>query len=449
MGIEKKRIARIGLLTLAMGLGMTAVILTASGLSTVAAAGQVDLTLDMQAPAHVAAGSTFVVRIGYFNFGTEVAPDAWVTATLPAGTQFITATNRWGAPLPPDATDDNVLTWYFVRPLCQWPADACCGHVLITLQPDETLPEGKLLTTTATIATTGVESDTTNNTASVTSVVCDMTGSTKQVQAQHVMPGDALTYTITISLAHRSGGGMNGRWVTLTDTLPFSHQVRFLGWSGTLTGTQTDGHKLRWQGQVRAGQPLTLQYRLGVEGVITPGTVITNVAGLGWGGGHMQLGPVTTVVTLPHGTLALGANQGGQLRHQYGVTLSVPPGAVTDTTRFQFRPLFTDTRPISPPGGLLFAHRAFEMTAFRFGEHVRQFNQPLTITVNYTDTDAIGLKRETLRLWTRTGPSEPWAMMDEPARVMSGALTFTTTHFSQFALFGEAKHHVYLPLILQ
>ena len=207
---------------------------------------------------------------------------------------------------------------------------------------------------------------------------------------------------------------------------------------------------LRWQGHVQAGEPLTLQYRLGVEGVVTHGTVITNVAMLGWGGQHMQLGPVTTVVTLPHGMLALGANQGGQLHHQYGLTLTVPPGALTDTTRFQARPLFTDTRPITnPPGGLLFANRAFEMAAFSFGEPVGQFNRPLTITMNYTDTDVAGLKRETLRLWTRTGPVESWAMLGEPARVMSGSLTFTTTHLSQFALFGEAKHHIYLPIIVR
>jgi hypothetical protein len=122
---------------------------------------------------------------------------------------------------------------------------------------------------------------------------------------------------------------------------------------------------------------------------------------------------------------------------------------VTDTTRFQFRPLFTDTHPVSPPGGLLFAHRAFELTAFRFGEHVRQFNRPLTITVNYTDTAVTGLKRETLRLWTRSGPGERWAMLGEPARVMSGALAFTTTHFTQFALFGEGKHRAYLPIVIR
>jgi hypothetical protein len=429
-------------------IGVTAAALTAAGVSSAADAGQVDLTLDMMAPAHIAADSTYVVRIGYYNFGTALAPEVWVTATLPTGTQLVTATDRWGAPLPPDVTAGNDLTWYFFQPSCHMPADASCGHVLLTLQTDETLPEGEVLTTTATIATTAVESDTTNNTASVTSVVCDMAGSTKQVQARQVMPGDVLTYTIRIDMAQRPSMGTNTRRTTLTDTLPFSHQVRFLGWRGTLTGTQIDGHRLHWQGQVHAGHPLTLQYRLGVEGVVTPGTILTNVAMLGWGGRHMQLGPVTTVVTLPHGTLALGPHQGGELRHAHGVTLTVPPGAVTDTTRFQFRPLFTDTRPVTPPGGLLFAHRAFEINAFRFGESVRQFNRPLTITVNYTDADVSGLKRETLRLWTRSGPEGPWAMLGEPARVMSGTLAFTTTHFSQFALFGEGEK-VYLPLAVR
>jgi uncharacterized repeat protein (TIGR01451 family) len=440
-----KRMTRIGLLALAMGLGIAAVVLTTVSFSAAATTGEVDLTVDVQAPEHVAVDSPYMVRIVYYNFGTQIAPDARVTATLPAATQFITATDRWGDPLPPDVTNGNELTWYFIRPLCKMPADACCGHILITLQPDETLlEEGDILTTTATVATTGTEPNTTNNTVSVASVVYYMAGSAKQAHARYVMPGDVLTYTIQVAYQ----GGANRRQVTLTDTLPPTYQARYLGWSGTLTGTEVDGHELRWQGWVYSGEPRTLQYRLGVEGDVPPGTVITNVAMLGWPGHHMQLGPVTTVVTLPHGTLALGPNQGGQLQHQYGVTLDVPPGAVTDTTRFQLGPLFTDTQPI-PPGGLLFAHRAFEMNAWRFGEQVRQFNRPLTITVNYTDADVAGLKRETLRLWTRSDPEGPWAMLGEPARVMSGALTFTTTHFSQFALFGEAKSKVYLPLVIR
>ena len=60
-----------------------------------------------------------------------------------------------------------------------------------------------------------------------------------------------------------------------------------------------------------------------------------------------------------------------------------------------------------------------------------------------------GLKLETLRLWARSGPEGPWSMLGEPARVMSGTMAFTTTHFSQFALFGEAKYPIYLPLVVR
>jgi hypothetical protein len=438
-------------LVLATGLGLMAVALTATGLATTLAAGPVDLVLDMRAPAHVAPDSTFVVNIAYANVGTGDAPDVRVTATLPDGVQFVTATDRLGAPLPPGSINDNVLEWN-VGPL---PAHSCCGHILITEKASSSLIEGTALTNTASITTTAVESNTVNNTASAVSIVCEMAGSVKQVHAGEVMPGDVLTYTIVISRARRSSGPMDSAplYVRLTDTLPFSHQVRFLGWTSDVTGTH-EGQMLRWQGQVRAGEPLTLQYRLGVDGVITPGAVLTNIAHLGWTMGHMQLGPVTTVVTLPHYARMIGPN-GDEWRHAHGVTLTVPPGAVTETTRFQFQPLFTGTQPVpgpqpvAGPPGMLFAHRAFELTAFRWGEGVHQFGQPLTITVHFSDTDVTGLKRETLRLWYRNGPGEPWATLGEPARVMSGALAFTTTHLSQFALFAEGKHRTYLPVVIR
>jgi uncharacterized repeat protein (TIGR01451 family) len=445
-----KKGARTASLVAVLSLGILVVLLMLSSLSTSAASGEIDLAIDLEAPAHVAAGSTFLVNVAYYNLGTEPAPNAQVTATLPVGTQFITSTDRGGVPLPPDVVDGNTLSWYFEGPDYGTPPGACCGHILLTLQADEDLSEGTALTTTASITTTAVESDTTNNEASVVSVVCAMAGSGKQVNARYAMPGDVLTYTINISRAHQYGGnpdGDQGDWVTLTDTLPFSHQVRFLGWNGTVTGTVHDGQMLMWQGRVQAGEQVQLQYRLGVEGVVTPGTTISNTAMLRWRQRLMQLGPVTTVITLPHGALALGPNQYGEVTHRYGVTLTVPPGAVSDTTRFQLGPLFTDTRPTDPPPGLMFANRAFEMNAFRFGYQVRQFNQPLTVTLRFSDTNAPRLERETLRLWTRSGPEGPWAMLGEPVRVMSGALAFTTTHLSQFALFGRGEYQIYLPLI--
>ena len=69
--------------------------------------------------------------------------------------------------------------------------------------------------------------------------------------------------------------------------------------------------------------------------------------------------------------------------------------------------------------------------------------------MNYTDTDITGLKPKTVRLWTRTEPSRTWTMLGEPAQVMSQVMVFTTTHFSQFALFGESKYRAYLPVVLR
>jgi len=441
-----KNVARSASFVAVLGLGIMVVLLMSSTLPTLAADGDVDLTVELKAPAHVAAGSTFLVNVAYYNLGTEAAPDVQVTATLPTETQFVTATDRWGAPLPPDVIDGNTLTWNFEGPDCCKPLSASCGHILLTLQVDENVPEGTELTTSASVSTTAVESDTTNNESSVVSLVCAMAGSSKQVQARSAMPGDVLTYTITISRAQQSGG-TSGPWVTLSDTLPFSHQVRFLGWNGTVTGTVHDGQRLTWEGKVQAGEQVQLQYRLGVEGVVTPGTTLSNTAMLRWGAQQMQLGPITTVVTLPHGALALGPNQAGEVAHRYGVTLTVPPGAVSDTTRFQLGPLFTDTQPSNAPARLIFANRGFEVNAVRFGHQVTQFNGPLTITLSFTGSDVAGLKRETLRLWTRSGPEGPWAMWGEPARVMSRTMAFTTTHLSQFALFGRGEYETFLPLI--
>ena len=443
-----KTVARSAALAAVLGLGILVMLLMSSNLSPSAADGNVDLTVELEAPAHVASGSIFLVRIAYYNLGSQRPPDAQVAVTLPAETQLIISTDRWGDPLPADGIDGNTLTWDVERPSCWTPLNACCGHILLTLQAEEGLAEGTALTTTASVTTTAVESDTTNNESSVVSLIGAMAGSTKQVQARLAMPAEVLTYTITISRDQQPGESA-GQWVTLTDTLPFSHQVRFLGWSGTVTGTVHDGQMLTWEGKVQAGKEVQLQYRLGVEGVVTPGTTLSNTALLRWGEQQMQLGPITTAVTLPHGALALGPNQPGEVAHRYGVTLTVPPGAVTDTTRFQLGPLFTDTQPSNAPARLIFANRGFEVNAVRFGHQVTQFNGPLTITLRFTDTDVAGLKRETLRLWTRSDPEGPWAMLGEPARVMSRTMAFTTTHLSQFALFGRGQYETFLPVIMR
>jgi hypothetical protein len=435
--IAMNRILKAGRFGVILSLSMVMVVLTVLGVRSAAATSEADLAIFLSAPDHVRSDAEYVVNLRYDNFGAVDAPDAQVSALLPAGTQFVTATNQAGAAVIPTAVTSQTVVW----DVGQVPAGVCCRHIFITLMTAADLAERAPLTLTATIVTTAAESNLSNNIAEVSSAICDMAGSGKRANTDEALPGDVLTYTLQFQYQQRAGEP-NQRRIDMTDTLPMSQLARFLGWSGELTGTQHPSRVLSWQGQVHGGESLFLQYRLGVELDVLPGTIITNSAHLRWNNGEMQLGPVTTVVTMPHYAHLFGPN-GGNWAQQSGVTLTVPPQAVTETTRFQFRAM-SNTEVISGPPGRLYAQRAFELTAFRFGE-VHQFGQPLTIAVQYSGTEMSGLKPETLRLWYRNHAGEPWAQLGEPVRVMSGTLEFTTTHLTEFALFAEGAYRLYLP----
>jgi hypothetical protein len=405
-------------------LGLAAVVVLLSALA-VSAAATVDLMIRGMAPTQVDVDSTYVINVSFANKGGVSAPDNWVRVTLPEATQFIAATYIGGAPRPPDEIDGQVLTWH-PSPLV---ADSTWSHILIEVSTAADLEEGTALDVLAEIGGSAPEDDMSNNSATITSVVQEMGGSQKRVHVRTVMPADVLEYTITIEVPEEDGR----QWVTMIDELPLQTQVRFLGWDGTPQGELIDGYRLRWEGWVDPGEPVQLRYRLGVEADVPPGTGLENVATVEWHGHREQLGPVVSEVEVPYGVLGVGPEQGGQIEHNCGATLTVPPGAVHESTRFEVGPLDGE---VTPPAGWQYANRAFTVNAFRFGEPVRQFDAPLTIAVEFSDEDVVGLNRESLRLWTREGLDGPWAMMDEPVRAGERMLVHTTTHLSEFALFG-------------
>jgi hypothetical protein len=438
-----KKILRKGFQTSALAAMMVVFMgLLVAGFASAAEA-EVDLSVTIGVPEHVAPGAQFTVNLAYSNLGETASPeDTFVMVKLPDGIQYVASIDQAGQPLEPEVVGSNQLTWQ-VGSLA---AGSCCKHIWITLAVASDLPEGQELEVQAEVGSSAAETLTDNNIASDIGTVCDMAGSTKQVQAGQVQPGDVLTYTIQLRLAQRSGpAAIQQRTVTLEDTLPLQSQLRFLGWVGPITG-DWDGHTLRWQGQVRAGEPLTLQFRAGVEGDVPTGTVITNTARLSWAGMQMRLGPAETTVTVSPEAKMIGPT-GYHWQHANGVSISVPPGAVAETTRFEYHPLFTEAAPPEVPYAYLFAHRAFELNAFHFGE-LNQFEQPITLTLRLQAQELAGFKANTLRLWYRNGPGEPWVMLGEPVWLSDDTLSFTSSHFTQFALFGLGQHQVYLPSIV-
>ncbi len=424
---------------------VTMVLVAGASAEAVNQEAEVDLAIEMTAPKHVETIGSFVINISYSNVGNVASPaaDTWVRLTIPSDTKYISATDKEGVSLPPDDIDGNQLTWV----VGVIPADSCCRHILVTLELTAELPEESKLTSIAEIGSSAMESNLENNAFSITSEVCDMAGSTKQAQIGKVKPSTVVTYTLTIRMTQRKGHDEQGsHQVELTDVLPPSSQATFLGWTSTTTGIY-DGNHLHWQGQVHPGEAVMLQYQLGILGEIPPGSVVTNRAHLNWEGGNMEMQPVEVEIYLTEDDHMFGPG-GGQWQHQYGVTLEVPPNAVPATTRFEFKPLFSGEPPEELPPGWMFAHRAFELTAFQFGE-LHRFNQPITITIGYDEKDVDGLNRNTLRLWYRSGPGEPWAMLGEPVRHQNGQISFTTDHFTQFALMGQGAYTLLLPILMR
>jgi hypothetical protein len=421
------------------GLVLTTLALSVAHATATTEDAAVDLAVTLKTPAHVATDSQFTVNLAYTNLGTADSPgDTWVRVTLPDGVDFVAAAGQDGLPIPPDEINGSVLLWQ----VGSIPAGSCWNHIWITLHVDPNLPEETNLPFTAEAGSSATEADTDNNLASATSQVCDMAGSTHQAQVQQGKPGDVVLYTITLQLAKRNDpGATDQRDVTLIETLPPVEQARFLGWVGPVEGTQ-EGQTLRWQGRLSAGEPLQLQFRLGIEGNVPPGTEVVNRAQLSWQYGQIELEPAVISTYLDSGDYMIGPG-GGQWQHAYGVTLDVPPHAITETTRFQFRPLFTLDPPVDVPPGWQFAHRAFELTAFQFGE-LHRFNQPVTITVSYNPENVAGLDPYTLRLWSRNSSGELWAMLGEPSRHQNGQVSFQTDHLTEYVLLGQS-YRIFLP----
>ena len=115
---------------------------------------------------------------------------------------------------------------------------------------------------------------------------------TKTVDKEEVMPGEALTYTLTLS--NISSADLAG--ISLTDPIP-EHTAYV---PGSVTGGATYDPVLdliEWSGALSATSQMSFTFQVVVEELLPGGTVITNTAALDDGQGHIiQASAATTVL---------------------------------------------------------------------------------------------------------------------------------------------------------
>lgn len=129
--------------------------------------------------------------------------------------------------------------------------------------------------------------------------------------------------------------------------------------------------------------------------------------------------------------------------------VQVSAGAVSETTMLAYAQVEMTT---TLPSSLTTSGAIFELTAYRDYRLLSDvtFSEAVTITLNYTDNDIREVKEETLELrswtgseWTDAGIR--WVNHD----LEENFVVFEIEHLSKFALLGERKDYIYLPLVLR
>lgn len=163
-------------------------------------------------PDPVSAGADLVYTITVTNTGNADATSVSLTDPLPPETTFVSmpSPGGWTCTTPPVGTNDAVT--------CSV-ASLAPGSVVFTLtvNVDSGVVAGTQIVNTATVAANN-DSDEGNNTASAATTVAgsaDLSVTKTSSSPDPVMPGDDITYDITVTNA-----GPNAAAVTLSDPLP-------------------------------------------------------------------------------------------------------------------------------------------------------------------------------------------------------------------------------------
>ena len=185
---------------------------SATATTTVGSLANISLTKGA-APSPVVAGTDLTYTLTASNEGPSNAASAQVSDPLPAGTTFVSlvAPAGWSCATPAVGSGGTVT--------CTT-ASFGVGSALFTIvvHVDPALAPPALLANTATLASTSSDPEPGDNVASTSTPVASVAdlAVAKSAAPSPVAPGDALTYTLTLSHA----GPSTAQAVTLSDPLP-------------------------------------------------------------------------------------------------------------------------------------------------------------------------------------------------------------------------------------
>lgn len=155
------------------------------------------------------------------------------------------------------------------------------------------------------------------------------------------------------------------------------------------------------------------------------------------------------VALSPNSTLAQ-PGQTSSLTYQApdgsGITLQVPPDAVHDPTTLVYQANSTTTTPTA----YQFIGHAFNLTAYQNNTPLAHFtfDQPITVTLYYTEADSAGQDENQFQLLTFNATTGQWST--DGITVIArhpeeNYLVVTIAHFTTFAL-TSPPHQLFIPL---
>lgn len=174
------------------------------------------------------------------------------------------------------------------------------------------------------------------------------------------------------------------------------------------------------------------------------------------GDGALRARPLAAVAQGTQGTV--GPSAGASLAYTAAddthISIELPAGAVAAPTTFVYR---AATNAPLPPGAAILPASQFSLTAFRGETRIEPFvfQQPIRVTVQYTDAALGGLSEQTLtlRYWSGAGWADAATTCSPPAPYTRDAaanrFAIDVCHLTDFAVFGAGSptaHQIFLPL---